>query len=599
MKRTLTVGLVCLSMASFQACTKRVEDERLMVFHGFETDDAKTFDPANAYDANTLDVVSNIYETLYEYDYLAETYKLIPLLAADFPKYSDDRLTVTIRLRVDVKFQDDPVFKATNGKGRLITAQDFIYGIKRLALPSIQSSGWWTLDGKVVGINAFHDTLVKAPKDQIKKLFESEIEGLKALDEHTIQIKLIKPYPQLMYVLAMNFTSPIAQEAVEAYADPAGNLTDHPVGTGPFVLKTWERNHRIVLERNPSFHPDFYPTEAAPKYKDHGFLADAGKALPFLDQIEWQIVRESSPAWLGFMQGNFDVATIPKDSFNDAIQNRFNLKPELSTQGIQLDIETGAVFYNLTFNMKDKLLGPNKFLRQALSAAIDREKWIELFTNGRGVKQSTILPPGIPDRPSTSRLKYDYDIKFAKELLKKSGYPEGKGLPVLNFDTRGADSESRQQGDFFTQQFDAIGVKINVNLNTLPAYTEKVKQGSLQIFYGGWQMDYPDAENALQILYGPNQSPGPNEANFDNKEFNKLYDKVAVQWPGASRAETIAKMDKIVQEECPWAFGFYRATYRLHRPWLKNHRPSDIINNRHKFFRVDPAGRKQFLSSKH
>ncbi len=580
-------------------CSRHARDDGKMTFHGAYQDDVKTLDPANAYDVISLDVVPQIYETLYQYSYLSETYRVEPLLAADMPKYSADRLTVTIHLRQDVRFQDDACFKASLGHGRALTAHDFVYAWKRLALPRLQSTGWWIFDGKIAGINAFHDKLVAAPtRIASKEVFDSPVEGIRALDDSTLQIKLTKPYPQLPFVLSMSFTAPVPHEAVEAYADADGNLLDHPVGTGPFLLKKWDRNRLVVLERNPAFREMFYPSEGSAEYRKLGMLADAGKKLPFLDRVEMQIIKEAQPAWLNFLKGELDTAAIPKDNFSQAITQGTNLQPELAAKGIRLSIDTGTTFYYLGMNMKDRLLGSNELLRQAIASAVDRDKWIELFTNGRGKKQVTALPPGIQDRPANPRLKYDLDLARAKSLLAKAGFPEGAGLPPINFDLRGADTISRQMGDFFTQQLARIGIKLNVIANTFPAFLEKMKKANLQLYYGGWVTDYPDAENVFQLLYGPNESPGPNEANFNSKDMNSLYEKMAVLEPGPARAALVSRMDEILQEQVPWALGYYHSTYRLSQPWLLNFRQSEIIQNRFKYYRVDRETKRRYQETR-
>jgi ABC-type transport system substrate-binding protein len=595
----ILIATVALAALAVTGCNHADDDGNLMVMHYHLKDDVKSWDPANAYDSVSLEVVPSIYETLYQYAYLSETYKIVQLLAADMPKVSADRLTYTIPIKHGVMFQDDPCFKDTQGKGRELKAQDFIYEWKRLAWPSLESQGWWIFDGKLVGINAFHDKLAAAPAADRPKVFEEKIEGMQALDDYTIRIKLLKPYPQLMYVLAMSFTSPVPHEAVEKYADEKQNLTDNPVGTGPFTLKEWTHGSRIVIVRNPTYHPEFYPSEGSPKFRKDGLLADAGKPLPFLDKVVFDVLKEEQPRWLGFMDGKKDLIEIPKDNFATAITNKVNLTPELSSKGVRLNIEAGIVFRYISYNVKDKLF-ENKYLRQALSAAIDRDKWNDLFTNGTSKLMTTsMLPPGIPDRPKDGKgPKYGYDLAKAKELLKKAGYPEGKGLPAINFDLRGADTVNRQIGDFFQNQWAAIGIKTNVIPNTFPAYLEKMKQGLLQVSYGGWSMDYPDAENDYQLLYGPNKSPGPNDANYDNAEFNKLYEQLAVMESGPKRAAIIQKAEEIVQEDCPWAYGYFEATYMLSQPWLLNYRNNDIIANKYKYFRINKEVKKRYLEAK-
>jgi oligopeptide transport system substrate-binding protein len=596
-RATATVLAFCALLATgIGPCSRGggPSDGDLAVFHGTLRDDVKTLDPAIAYDEMSWEVLPSVYEQLYQYAYLSETFKVVPLLAADLPKVSADRLTLTIRLRKDVRYQDDPCFKETQGKGRELKAQDVIYGFKRLALPSLQSGGWWLLDGKVAGINAFKEKLDKAPKGDIPKVFTEEVEGLKALDDHTLQIKLVRPYPQLTYALTMPFLSPVPPEAVAAYADENGHLTDHAVGTGPFVVKSWERQRRLVLDRNPNYHPDFFPTEGSMEYRKRGLLADAGKPLPFVDRIVWDVIRETQPMWLEFMSGHQDLVQIPKDNFSQALTPEGTLTRELAAKGMRLVMDTNLQYFYLGFNMKDKVVGGNKALRQALSSTVDREKWIETFTNGTGRKQTTALPPGIPDRPSGTRLKYDFDLSRAKELMKKAGYPEGKGLPTLNMDMRGADSVTRQMGEFFTAQFAAVGVRLNVVYNTFPAFLEKIKNANFQLEYGGWIMDYPDAENVYQLLYGPNKAPGPNESSYDNPELNQLYEQMAVMDSGPKRAALVARMDAILQEDVPWGLGYYHTRHYLAQPWLLNFRVSDVILNKWKYVRVNRDVKRRY-----
>ena len=577
-------------------CSHKENDTHLQIFHGTLSDDIKTWDPANAYDGISLAVVPNIYQTLYEYDYLSRDYRLIPLLAADVPKVSKDQLTYTIRLKPGVFFQDDPCFISSQGKGRELVAEDFIYGWKRLADSALQSQGWWIFDGKIAGINTFRDRLKQATNtEQVHNTYKEVIEGVRALDQHTLQIRLTRPYPQLLSVLAMTFTAPIAEESVRAYGDSHGSLLDHAIGTGPFILKNWERNRRIVLERSPHYHTDFYPTQGDSVFKVNGLLKDTGKTLPFLDRVEFEVIRESQPRWLNFLKGSRDVLQLSKDHFQQAISARTNLSTELASKGLRLHIESGIVFRYVSFNVKDPLLS-NKFLRQALASAINREDLIETFTNGTGQKMSSALPPGVPDRPIDARLKYDYNLDRAKELLAKAGYPAGKGLPLLTLDLRGGDSTNRQMGEFYQRQWSAIGVQVHVITNTFPLYLEKQSKGQFQIADGAWAMDYPDPENVYQLLYGPNDAPGPNETHFNHPEMNRLYQEMAKLSAGTKRADLIRRMDEIVQEESPWAMLYYQSTYMLSQPWLFNYRARELATQKLKYLRIDNDIKKRYLS---
>lgn len=580
--------LVATLLSAGPACTRRgADDAGAQVHRAMLGDDLKSLDPAVPYDEISLRVAGQIHETLYQYDYLSETYRLVPLLAADQPRISKDRLTMTIPVRTDVRFQADPAFKTADGKGRLLTAHDFVYAWKRIAQPRLQSQGWWIFEGRVRGMDALRERLAKAATaEERAQALAEPVEGLRAIDDRTLEIRLTRPYPQLPHALAMSFTAPMAREVVEAYADETGAVHDRAVGTGPFRLERWDRGHRVRLARNPDFHPDFYPVKADPALRERGLLADAGKPLPFLDAIEFRIIKESQPAWLSFLKGELDALGIPKDNFAQAVDAQGALRPELAAKNIALTVEPSVTFWFVSFNQKDPLLGRNRALRQALSSAIDREEWIDVFTNGRGRKMTSALPPGVADRPKGAALKYDFDLVRAKALLKQAGYPEGKGLPELRFDLRGADSTSRQMGEFFARQFARVGVKLTPVYNSFPAFLDKAKRGDLQVFLGGWTMDYPDAENVYQLLYSRNAAPGPNDANFANAEYDRLYERMAVLEPGAERAALIAKLDALVQEEVPWAFGYSSTAYSLRHPWLKNFRFVEMMQNKYKYWRI-------------
>ena len=585
----LLLVILCLC-----ACSHSDPDAGKAVMHAMLKDDVKTLDPANAYDAVSLEVAASIFETLYQYDFFSEVIKPMPLLAADMPRVSADKLTVTVPIKHGIRYQDDPCFEG--GKGREVKAADFIYGIKRLTNPHIQSQGFWIFDGKLAGFNAMADKLKNVPKEKIQEaLLKENISGLTAPDDYTLQFKLTKPYPQLVYVLIMNFTSPVPHEAIEKYGDSLGNWNDHPVGTGPFTLTTWDRTRKVVIDRNPNFHDEFYPTNGSAEFREKGFLKDAGKKLPLLDRVAFDVLKEEQPRWLNFMKGNDDVVIVPKDNLRQVVKNRTEISPELASKGISLDIDVGVGFYYIGQNMKDPVLGKNKLLRQAISSAINRNAWVETFTDNTGLVQVNSIPPGLQDRPKTAKIKYDFDLARAKDLLKKAGYPEGKGLPEIRIEMRGAATKDRQQGDMLAAQLAEAGINANVVYNTFPAYLEKAKQGNTQLEHGGWNLDYPDVENVYQLFYGPNKSPGPGEVNYDNPVFNKLYEKIAVMESGPARAALVQQMEDIIQEDVPWAMGYYDTEYKVVQPWIHNYRGTNLIITRYKYVRVDPEKKKQAL----
>lgn len=584
--RIQKIGLISLTMLGLvTGCSKKEEVQGKILKIALK-DDVKTLDPANMYDSVGGEVLPQIMETLLQYKYLEDQLVLEPLLAEAMPVVSKDSLTVTIKIKKGVFYADDACFKANGGKGRELKAQDFVFAFKRLAIPALQSNGSWIFEGKVVGFTDFQKKLAGAKDDEFKKIFDEGVAGLVAKDDYTLELKLTQPYPILNYILAMNFTSPVAPEAAEAYADKDGNLRDHPVGTGPFVLKSWETSQRVILVKNPNY-KGTYPSESGSAIlKSAGFLADAAKSLPFIDGIRFEIIKEDQPRLLRFEKGEIDSFELTKDSFRSSMVDAEKVRDDLAQKGVTAEREDSLVMYYVGFNMKDKLL-QNKLLRQAMSAAIDRSKWIDTFEKFTGVKQDQVAPPGLLDRVPGGKIKYDFDIAKAKELLAKAGYPEGKGLPAINFDFRGAETRYRQLGEFFVQQLGAIGIQVNVVLNTFPAYLEKAKQGNLQIFLGGWNLDYPDVENGYQLLYGPNKAPGPNDTNWENPIYDALYKKMALMPAGKpGRKDIVQKMEDLIQEEVPWAYGYFRKTYKLKQANVKNFRVAETIQNRYKYMRL-------------
>ncbi|MEL7065417.1 MAG: ABC transporter substrate-binding protein, partial [Bacteroidota bacterium] len=268
----------------------------------------KSMDPAYAEDRHTAHAVAKVYERLLDYHYLKRPYELMPSLAAALPSVSEDGLTYTFRLKEGVKFHDDPCFPG--GEGRELVAEDFVYALKRIADPKVQSICFYMLDGRIKGLNEWRQKYVDTPAD-----YAAEIEGLKALDKYTLRFTLTKPYPQLPYILAKQFCAAVPQEAVQYYGQ---EFLNHPVGTGPFCIKEFiAHDNKLVYHRNPKYRTELFPSEAAEELKH--LLIDAGKPLPLVDKIIAHVVTEEQPRWLSFQKGQLDYIEIAKDDFETAI----------------------------------------------------------------------------------------------------------------------------------------------------------------------------------------------------------------------------------------------------------------------------------------
>lgn len=573
--RALGLVAITISLVFNLGCTKKKEAPRNYVSHSFNST-IKGLDPVQASDVYMHEVVAQINEGLYQYHYLKRPFELEPLLAEGMPEVSKDGLTYTFKIKKGVRFADDAAFP--EGKGREVTAEDFIYSWKRVADPANHGEGFWIFDGKIKGLNEWRNTKPKVD-------YSASIEGLQAPDKHTLVVKLTKPYYQFMYVLAMSYTMVVPREAVEKYG---AEYLNHPVGTGPFMLKEWVRNSKVVLVRNPNFRGETYPTEGAPGDKEAGLLADAGKPIPFVDEVIYNELPEDQPRWLTFLKGNADFNTPPKDNFEQMVQGD-NLKEEWVKKGLKLlkGPELDVVYDVL--NTEDPILGKSKYLRQAMSLAVDRKAMIEKLYNGRALVAEGPIPPNIEGYDPAFKSPYsEYNVEKAKELLKKAGLGD---KPIeINYETTNS-ATARQFAEFVQQQMGAIGIKLNIKINTWPEMMEKNKKKKAQMFGMAWQGDYPDAENFLQLFYGPNEAPGPNSSNFKNKEFDELYKKAAVLPAGAERTKIYQRMRDIVVEEVPWIFKAHRLMYMVHHGWLHNLKYDKLIATRMKYLRVDTEKR--------
>jgi oligopeptide transport system substrate-binding protein len=538
--------------------------------------DAKSLDPITSDDRYSHLSAGLIYEGLVQYHYLKRPLEVVPALAEAMPEISKDELTYTFKIKKGVKFQDSKYFEG--GKGREVKAKDFVYSFLRLADPKITTQGYWIYEGKILGIDDWRAKQQKAEKTD----FDNPPPGFAALDDYTLQIKLTQKYPQLLYVLAMTYAAVVPREVVEALGK---DFLNNPVGTGPYVFEKWMRNAKISFKRNPNYRDDFYPAEGEEADKAAGLLEDAGKKLPFADCVEMYTFIESQPLWLNFMKGNIDFAVIPKDNYESAVDKEKKLKPELANREIRLNVFPQQDVTYLAFNVADPQIekgGPN--LRKAISMAINEEEQIELFRNGRAIVAQSPIPPGLAGYDPEYRNPHkEFNLEKAKEFLKKSGFPKGT---TLNYETTNS-SDSRQMAESIQRYLKPLGIELKINMNQFSELLQKIDKKKAQMWGIAWGADYPDAENFLQLLYGPNKAPGPNGSNYNNAEYNRLYQQMAVMRDSPERREIIKKMVKILEEDMPWVPHDHRISFAVVHPWIKNTKFNDIGGNYSKYFRVD------------
>jgi len=536
-----------------------------------------TLDPARSYDTISGSVVYQAYEPLFEYHYLKRPYVVQPLLAEGMPTVEKQGKRYIFKIKSNVRYHDNPAFA---GKPRFVKSQDFVNQIKRLAFVPTHSNGWWLFENKIKGLDKFRED---AGSD-FEKFKNLPIEGLKTPDDQTLIIDLLEPYPQMIYVMAMSFTAPIPLEIIEKYNN---TLDEVVVGTGPFELVSWTKLSNLKMKRFEHYHGGTYPRQGDRLANDNGLLQDAGKKIPFLDGINFVIMKESQTRWLNFLAKKIDILVIPKDNYASAIDPSGKLTDELNKQNIQLEISPTKTYWWLSFNMKDPILGKNLNLRKAIAHAIDFEKYIQVFTNNIGQKANSIYPPGIPGYDPSHQLPYEYNLEKARKYLKLAGYPEGNGLPPITYDVRGNAATNRQMAEFIQSELFKIGIKIKVELNTFPGFLNKARIGELQFWQDGWAMDYPDAENSLQLLITKNHPPGPNSTYYSNNEFDTLFNRIKFLSDGKEKQDLMIEMENIISRDLPWIMQYYERNYVLYHDRLKNYRNSDLLSNFFKYLRIN------------
>lgn len=508
---------------------------------------------------------------------------------------------------------------------REVTAEDMIYQIKRLASPNTQSPIFGFMSNYIFGLAELRDKLEGSAQALEEDLRPHHLVGAQVKDKYTYEITIKGHYPQFLYWLSLQFFAPMPWEAIAFYNQ--SGLLDHnisldwyPVGTGPYQLTENNPNLKMILSRNPNYHGEQYPSQGEAGDSAAGFLEKAGQPLPFIDTIHFSLEKESIPYWNKFLQGYYDRSGISNDSFDQAIQvatqGQLELTDSLKNQGIRLVSETNPSIFYWGFNMADPIVGgldvPKQQLRTAISMVFDIEEYIQIFLNGRGMMASSPIPPGIFgfNDAQPNPLLYEKhsggwqrkSLTMAKQLLTEAGYPDGidpkTGKPlVLYFDaisSGGPDLQS--QFAWIRKQFQKLGITLVIRDTQYNRFQEKMRTGNAQIFSWGWNADYPDPENFLFLLYGPNgkvKTGGENAANYENPQYDALFDRMKHLPNTPERQAIIEKMIRVLQEDSPWIFGFYPKSYTLEHAWMSPTKINPMSRNTLKYESLTPSLRTE------
>jgi len=492
-------------------------------------------DPIRSAATNDSLIIHLLYESVLKIDYFARPYKLAPGVC-ELPEISSDGLVYTLTVRDGLAFHPHEVFTPPGQplQGRPLTAEDVVYSLKRLANPDNASGGLWTM---------------------------ACVKSIETIDSKHLRITLKQPQHVFSWLLTMTFTGVVPHEAVEKYGPRFGGVS---VGSGPYSLTQWKRNHLMRLDRMPQWHG----------WKEV-------KSKPF-DRMEFPVVDDSSTKWLMFLTKQVDfLRGIAADNWDAVVGPDGNLLPELYEKGVRLYSKTMLEVTFIGCNMNDPVVGKNRKLRQALNCAFDFEGWNK-FANGRMTPCTGPLPPGIEGRLETP-FAYAYNPEKAKQLLKEAGYPDGIDPKtgrhlVITLSLGDASQAIREQAELVVGFYNRVGVRIEPRYMTWNAFLQAMLEGRTQLFWTGWVADYPDAENFLQLFLSKNVSPGANHANYVNPEFDALYNRAMATQNHEERMECWRKCQEIVREDCPWILVDSPKRYAISWKHVGNFVPSDFNN---------------------
>jgi ABC-type transport system substrate-binding protein len=554
-----------------------------------------SLDPHRISDVYSNILNSGMFDAPLRYDYLARPLKLVPNTLESLPEISADGLTYTLRVKPGIFFADDPAFK---GKKRELVAEDYVYSMKRLMDPKLAAPLLAEVEGIIAGSD---EALARARK--VNRLdYDAPIEGLRALDRYTWQIKLTKPFFNFIYNLAdCRASCAVAREVVEQYGNDVGA---HPVGTGPYRLAFWKRSSKLVFEANPNFREVYFAGEPAPDDAEgQAILAvQKGKRLPLVGRVEVYIVEETQPRWLAFLNEEHDLAFRVSEEFANVAWPGNRLAPNLARRGIHMAQVPALDLTFAYFNMDDPLVGgytPEKVaLRRAVSLAYNTRDEIAIVRKGQAIPAQTPYSPGVAGYdPNFVTTANEYSVPKARALLDMYGYidrdgdgyrelPDGSPLVLQNASTPSA--RDQQIDELWKRSMDDVGLKMTFRKAKWPDLLKESDAGKLMMWQLGGSAASPDAETWLTSLYGPNAGQKGNRARFRLEAYDRLYETARVMPHGPERTKLYQEMAKLMVAYAPWKVNTHRILTDMWHPWVIGYRrPLVQSNNFWMFLDID------------
>jgi len=500
------------------------------IFHYNEQTGIASIDPAFAKNQSIMWAIHQLYNTLVEID---SALHIVPSLAKRW-EISPDKKVYTFYLRNDVSFHNDECFP--NNRGRLMTAKDVEYSFKRIINKETASPGSWIFNTKV-----------------------DSVDGFKAIDDTTFQLKLVKPYNPILGILSMQYCSIVPEEAIKTYGN---DFRRHAVGTGPFQFVAWEEGQAMVLKKNPLYFE-----------KD-----DKGTRLPYLDGIKVSFYDARATEFLLFRQQKLDFINDIDPSFKDEVLTKKGTLRKEWQDKIQLQTHPylNIEYFGILFDSSNALLKNSplrlKKIRQAINYGFDRQKMVLYLRNSLGTPaQSGFVPAGLPSFDSTQVKGYSYNPLLARQLLKEAGV-NSTNQPAIKLLTIPIYSDI---ASYIARQLEEIGLSVQVDVVQKSLLLELTSNSKALFFRGSWIADYPDAENYLSVFYSKNPAP-PNYTRYSNPRFDGLFEKAITEGNDSLRYKLYRQADQVMIDDAPVVPLWYDVVVHLVQPGVQGFIPNAL-----------------------
>ncbi len=516
------------------------------IFRINENEYLRSLYPLNITEVVGHRIANAMYEGLVKLDQANLSPK--PAIAESW-EVSPDAKTFTFKLRKGVRFHDSPCF--ADGKGREVTANDFKYVLDLLCTPDVDNQGFPFVKDRIKGAEAHFEAIKAGQKPA------GGVEGVKVIDNYTLQIELEQPFGSFLQLMAMPFAYAIPKEAVDHFGK---DMRINAVGSGPFKLKAVREDAAVVMVRNE----DYWGKDAA------------GNQLPYLDAVKYSFIKEGKAELLEFEKGNLELKfRLPLELADDIVDREGNLKGKYQKFEYQ-DVVSMSLFYYGFQHMRD--LFNNKKLRQAFNYAIDRKALVDYTLKGQGEPATTgVVPPAFPLYKANMVKGYDFNPQKARVLLSEAGYPNGKGFPKLTHFINSGGGRNEQVAEA-TQKMLKENLNIDVEITKMPfaQHLENLETGKAHFWRSGWIADYPDPENFLNLLYSKHipeklsDKSYINSCRYESPAFDKAFEQALATVDENARMAKYREADQIAMDDAAMLPLFYYKDIRLVQPNVRN-----------------------------